>query len=562
MSAGPPVTGYGDSAILVDVDGVASARRVADAIDDARDVAEAPVGIEDVVVGFASVVVHLDPASAQPERCERWLADLAADALAATGSDTRPGRGGRTIELPVTFEGPDLDAVADSLEHTPRHVIELLTGVPLQVAFLGFAPGFPYLVGLPPELASIPRRRTPRTAVPPGSVAVAGGFAAVYPQSTPGGWMLLGRTATKLFDPDTPPYAHLRAGDTVWFSDLATASGQSGGPTPAPPGRRAPLEAQTPRYVEVLEPGMFTTIQDAGRRRVAALGVPRAGPCDPDAMRLANRLVGNLDDAGAIECTGVGPTLRFAAHEHLAVVGPAAGAVDLHVDGHPVGTEVVVPIAPGQTVSIGRVHSGLRAYLGISGGVETPLVVGSRSSDQLCGLGPGPLMVGDQLALGVSAPPRGLLTPSAEPPGTAHPVALRVIAGPHHFPPAALGNLVGESWQIGAASNRIGIRLVADGRRLGSGVVDLPSTGMITGAIQVPPDGNPIILMPDHATVGGYPIIACVITADLPVLGQLRPGDTVRFSVVERADALRQLRHHQQALAQRVTGWFPTQAGT
>ncbi len=267
----------------------------------------------------------------------------------------------------------------------------------------------------------------------------------------------------------------------MWFSDLATAPGQSSGPTPAPLGRRSPLKAQSPRTVGVLAPGMFTTVQDAGRRRVAILGVPRAGPCDPDAMHLANRLVGNPDDAGAIECTAVGPTLRFTVHGHLAVVGPAAGTVDLHVDGHPIGTEVVVPIAPGQVVSIGHVHSGLRAYLGISGGIETPLVVGSRSSDQLCGLGPGPLIVGDQLTLGVANPPRGLLTPSAEPPGAGHPVTLRVIAGPHPFPPAALGNLVGGGWQVGAASNRIGIRLTADGRRLGSGTVDLPSTGMVTG---------------------------------------------------------------------------------
>jgi KipI family sensor histidine kinase inhibitor len=524
LSARPPVTGYGDSALVVGVDGVAAARRIADAIDGARDAPEAPVGIEDVVVGFASVVVHLDPTSAQPDQCERWLADLAADALAATDMSAGPDGGGRTIELPVTFDGPDLDAVADSLGRSPRQVVDLLTGAPLQVAFLGFAPGFPYLVGLPPELASISRRSTPRTAVPPGSVAVAGGFAAVYPQSTPGGWMLLGRTATRLFDPDTPPYAHLRAGDTVRFSDLATTPGRNSRATPVPARTRTPLQAHGPRSVGVLDPGMFTTVQDSGRRRVAPLGVPRAGPCDPDAMRLANRLVGNPDNAGAIECTAVGPVLRFTVRGHLAVVGPSAGAIDVHVDGHQVGTEVVVPIAPGQVVSIGRVRSGLRAYAGISGGIETPLAVGSRSSDQLCGLGPGPLIIGDQLTLGAATQPHGMLIPIAEIPGSGHPIALRVIAGPHNFPPAALGNLVGGSWRVGAASNRIGIRLAAGGRRLGSGTVDLPSTGMITGAIQVPPDGNPIILMPDHATVGGYPIIACVITADQPVLGQLQPG--------------------------------------
>ncbi|MGH9098025.1 MAG: hypothetical protein ACRDWB_11445, partial [Acidimicrobiales bacterium] len=236
-------------------------------------------------------------------------------------------------------------------------------------------------------------------------------------------------------------------------------------------------------------------------------------------------------------------------------------AVDLTIDGHVAATDAVVPVRNGQTLSVGQLRRGLRAYIGIAGGIDTPRVVGSRSSDVLGGLGLGPLVVGDQLDLGPPNHPRGLLTPiRSDGPGS-DPTVIRVIEGPHDFAPGELETLCSTGWEVMGASNRIGLRLSATGA-----VVSPPgrieSTGTITGAVQIPPDGQPIVLMPDHATVGGYPIIACAITADLARLGQLRGGDRLEFELVTQPMALDSLIEHERQLANRVSGWFPAGSGT
>ena len=281
-------------------------------------------------------------------------------------------------------------------------------------------------------------------------------------------------------------------------------------------------------------------------------------------MRLANRLVGNTDDATVIEVTATGPTLRFgvATHVTLVAAGGEPDAVELRVDGRPVSPGTVVPVGAGQRVAVGRIGTGLRAYLAVSGGFDLPAQLGSRSADVLCGLGPPPLAAGDRLALGAPTRPHGLLLAPSPADGSRRPRDLRVLPGPHRLAPGRLRRLLSGTWMVGEASNRIGIRLApvppdrlqasadapAAGAVLGdvsgdgsestvdttAGADTIPSTGMVTGAVQVPPDGHPIILMPDHATVGGYPVACCVISADFPILGQLVPGDTLSLTVVDR----------------------------
>jgi KipI family sensor histidine kinase inhibitor len=561
----PRVGPYGDRALLVEVDDVGSAHLVAAAVDRARRHGQAPDEIEEAVVGFRSVVVHLDGSGDDVVSVEEWLADLVsrqdAGASDATG---REGRAGRHVDVPVTFDGPDLGVVAAIVGETPAAVVELACGTDLQVAFLGFAPGFPYLVGLTPELAAVPRRTTPRVSVPAGSVALAGGFATVYPGTTPGGWHLLGRTPVRLFDPDRPPYALLRPGDTVRFTPVPPDADRhrSGQAAPESPPARSPLAARTDRYVEILDPGLLSLVEDGGRRQVAALGIPRAGPADPDSMRLANRLVGNPDGTAVIEVTAVGPTIRFAGRAHAALVAPSPDGQEVLVDGHPVAAGAVVPVEGGQVLTVGRVQGGLRAYLSVSGGFESPVVVGSRSTDLLSGLGPGPLMTGDRLDLGVPTRPHGHLVSAPVPGAPDGPVPVRVVEGPHRLPAVGRRLLTSVPWTVGGASNRIGVRLT--GPRRSSAPVEsrIPSTGTVTGAIQLPPDGNPIILLPDHATVGGYPVIACVIGADLHLVGQLRPADTVVFVTVDRRRAREEWAHRERMLAGLVAGWFPTEAGT
>jgi biotin-dependent carboxylase-like uncharacterized protein len=589
------VTAFGDGALLVDLDDVSAAHRLVDRIEATREAGRAPAGVLQSVVGYGTVVVHMGPGRDRSDVVGAWLRTLVPDASAGrTGAGTerrsddgRAGGGPARVVIPVTFDGLDLGPVAAALGTTAPAVVASLCSVDLEVAFLGFAPGFPYLVGLPRPLASIPRRSTPRPSVPAGTVAVGGGFASVYPQSTPGGWMLLGRTSVPLFDRSRPPYALLRRGDLVRFAEAA------GGPDhepprtgpPSPEGRRSTLQNRGTRFIEILDPGLLSLIEDQGRLSAASMGVPGAGPADPEAQRLANRLVGNPDGAAAVELTAVGPTLRFHGDTYAAVVGAGAGAVDVLLDGRPVDSGTVVPVGDGQVLAVGRIRSGLRAYLAVSGGLDTPVEIGSRSSDVLCGLGPGALVAGDRLDLGPPTRPRGRLSwPAASGTGAAAgtgaadslgPREVRVTAGPHRLGRAQAARLCSRRWVVGEASNRIGIRLVGGGRQAfepdepdepdpegDTMPVTIPSTGMVTGAVQVPPDGNPIVLMPDHATVGGYPVACCVITADLPVLGQLRPGDTVRLTIVD-PDTARVARERWEAsLDGRLSGWFPTAAGT
>ena len=618
------VTPFGDSALLLDVDDVRTAHRITAAIDRARQTGRAPAGIGETVVGMGNVVVHLDDRTKAGDAVGPWLKELAAgldhseqfdsepfdDSVAAEGSLSGP----RRVDIPVTFDGPDLDEVATRIGVTPTRVVELLTSARLEVAFLGFAPGFAYLTGLPPALAAVPRRPTPRVSVPGGSVAVAGGFASIYPSTGPGGWQLIGRTPTRLFDPDRPPHALLRPGDVVHFIDqppasaltdptltdptltdltltdltLTEGSATQGGLEPRPDqlvvARRSSLTARSDRFVEVLEPGLLSLLQDAGRPGMAALGIPRAGPADPSTMRLANRLVGNTDSAAVIEITASGPRLMFTGQAHLAVLVPPGAQGEVLIDDHPVATGSVFPVSDGQVVTVGRIHGGLRAYLAVSGGFETEVVVGSRSSDLLSGLGPGPLLAGDRLDLGPPGRPHGQLLPRPEvslphgPRPTTSIRTIRVVPGPHSLPAAGDDPLATGPWIVGPGSNRIGVRLSPRGRlspydhparpAVGPTTGQIPSTqqilstGMVTGAIQLPPDGHPIILLPDHATVGGYPVVACVIAADLPLVGQLEPGEIVEFVTVDLPTAHALLVSSEQALEARVTGWFPTEAAT
>ncbi|HWF22224.1 MAG TPA: carboxyltransferase domain-containing protein, partial [Acidimicrobiales bacterium] len=557
------ITPFGDTALLVDVEDDQAAHQLAARIESDP---SAPPGIGEVVVGLRSVLVRFDPLVAYPLTdeapmgLEAWLAGLGSP-LAATAAPpaAAPAAAPGLVEIPVTFDGPDLEEVAATIDATVEEVADLLTGVELRVAFLGFAPGFPYLVGLPEPLARIERRASPRTQVPPGSVALAAGFAAVYPQRTPGGWQLLGHTDVSMFNPEKPPYALLRAGDTVrfTFADSASApshrapipdAAPSTGPSPAPsndsstgpattsrsdlapngpPPRRAPVRASTPRFIEVIEPGTLTLMQDAGRQGVAAIGVPAAGPADPDRFRLANRLVGNAEGAAALELTARGPIIRFSSDGYVAVVGD----VDLKLDDRAVAADMVIPISAGQVLAIGVAQRTLRSYLAVAGGLEGPLVLGSRSSDLLSGLGIGPLRAGDKVDLGPPGHPRGRLSPREPDPSPSGPdptsserdpshrepgPAVRVVPGPHHAADAELQKLTRPCWTVDDRSNRVGLRLSAASGEMAIQPPSLgvPSCGMVTGAIQIPPDGQPIVLMPDHATVGGYPVIATVVSAD------------------------------------------------
>jgi biotin-dependent carboxylase-like uncharacterized protein len=277
------------------------------------------------------------------------------------------------------------------------------------------------------------------------------------------------------------------------------------------------------RSLEILSPGPQALVEDLGRPGYAHLGVAPSGALDVLSLRLANRLVGNSEAAAGLEALLGGLSVRLTASATVAVTGPA---VDVRVDGRSFGSHAPVPVRAGQTLSVGTPSTGLRCYLAVSGGIAVEPVLGSRSRDVLSGIGPAPLKGGDVLPLGEPGIPAGadVVVPVAAPGELVVPVTL----GPRDdWLEDAAGGL-SAWWTVTAESNRVGLRL--DGtplRRATDG--ELPSEGVVTGAIQVPPSGLPVVFLADHPTTGGYPVAAVVRANALSALAQARPGTRVRF---------------------------------
>jgi biotin-dependent carboxylase-like uncharacterized protein len=276
----------------------------------------------------------------------------------------------------------------------------------------------------------------------------------------------------------------------------------------------------------VLTPGPLATVQDGGRVGWASIGVPRSGAADRGSAELANRLVGNRPDAAVVEVTAGGLRLRAERTVLVAVTGaPAPPAVD----GRAVPLNAPVTVPAGAVLSLGRPEAGLRSYVAVRGGVDVPPVLGSRSTDTLSGLGPAPLVAGDRLPVGSLAGEEPVVDVAAVRPPATDPL-LSVLPGPRRswLEPAAWTALTSQPWTVTADSDRVGLRLAGPRLERARGE-ELPSEGLVPGALQVPPDGALVLFGADHPVTGGYPVLAVVVTADLPAVAQLRPGDTVRF---------------------------------
>lgn len=269
--------------------------------------------------------------------------------------------------------------------------------------------------------------------------------------------------------------------------------------------------------------GALTTVQDRGRPGLAHLGVPRGGALDPPAAALANRLVGNGPDAAVLEVTLGGLEMRASEGVWVAVTG---APVEVGVGGADRGFARAEWLAAGATLRLSAPHRGVRSYLAVAGGIEVDPVLGSRSTDTLAWVGPPRVVDGTELPVG-EATGRPAVHDTPRPPRSG---PLRLLLGPRAdwFTPAALEALLTTTYVVEPDSNRIGLRL--DGAPLAR-VRDeeLPSEGMVLGAVQVPPSGRPVVFLADHPPTGGYPVIAVVMTDDLWQCAQLRPGDPVRF---------------------------------
>jgi biotin-dependent carboxylase-like uncharacterized protein len=284
------------------------------------------------------------------------------------------------------------------------------------------------------------------------------------------------------------------------------------------------------RALEVVAVGALALVEDLGRPGHGASGVGRSGAADRAALRLANRLVANPEGAAGIEVVLGGLAVRATAPLTVALAGAPAPP---DVDGTPVAHHALVDLEPGQVLRLGVPPTGLRTYLAVRGGVDVPPVLGSRSTDTLSGLGPEKLQEGTVLPVGPEPEALPLLdvAPVPEPPGG--PVTLRAVLGPRAEFLADPEELTGTGWVASSRSDRVGMRLEG-GQLRRRDDAELPSEGMVRGAVQLPPGGQPVVFLADHPVTGGYPVVATVCDADVDRAAQVRPGQAVRFALTQR----------------------------
>lgn len=504
---------FGRTALLVELGSPEAARAFAAAV--RRSPAPGQV---DAAAAETSVLVVFDA----PGRL-----DAARRHLIGIGMEPGSGLTGRVVEVPTRYDGEDLATVAEAVGVTVREVVDAHAGQTWTAAFNGFAPGFSYLTGETDALV-LPRRATPRTAVPAGSVAIADRYSAVYPRISPGGWHLIGRTDAVLWDSGRTPPALIAPGDAVRFVPVRSLTGAK-----AEPGNRSRTRVSAPRpagVMTVLSPGLQSLVEDGGRPGHFADAAPRSGAADRASWLAANQLVGNRFGAAAIETLFGGLRVRCDRPTVLALTGASPGAwITGPDDEREVPAWSAFALRPGEELEVDAPTEGVRSYLAVRGGLDVPAELGSRATDLLTGLGPAPLVAGAELPIGDAADdsvdPR--VTPRSMP-GDLLEVVVDLTERAALFTDEALDRLTRVVWTVTADSNRVGLRLNGEPLTLRA-PVSLPSAGIVPGAVQVPPSGQPVVFLRDHPTTGGYPVVA--VAAELDDLAQLPPAARLRFAL-------------------------------
>jgi biotin-dependent carboxylase-like uncharacterized protein len=284
--------------------------------------------------------------------------------------------------------------------------------------------------------------------------------------------------------------------------------------------------------LEVLDTGLLALVQDLGRTGLASSGVGRSGAADRGAFRLGARLLAQPYSAAALEVTFGGLSLRSRGELQVALTGAPAPAT---VDEHPVGYFAPIALAGGQVLRLGMPPVGVRSYVSVRGGLDVPAVLGSRATDTLSGLGPRPIRSGDVLPIGPAPATFPNVDVAPTPPLSAETMILHALRGPRDDWLADVAALADTVWTVSSRSDRVGLRLEGEplqrhARRSG---MELPSEGVVRGAIQVPPGGEPVIFMADHPVTGGYPVVAVLVDDDADRAAQSAPGQQIRIVLAE-----------------------------
>lgn len=461
-------------------------------------------GILDVIPGYNTLLVEFDPRATSPRRLRALMngSDISAT------NDT----GGRRVNIPVVYEGPDLKQLAGDLSMQPSELVTRHAGRDYVVYAIGFTPGFPFLGDVDPAIRT-PRLNHPRAVVPAGSVGIADHQTGIYPVASPGGWRILGKTTERVYDPHRGRPFLLEPGDKVRFIPVETDVE----PTQPSPLCLLPESPAIPAF-RVHKPGLLDLILDQGRQLVGRYGLARSGPLDPLSAKIATGLVANRPNDPLMEINVIGPTLEALRD---VIVGFAGAGVVPHIDGRPVEPYRSLLVKRGQLLTFPPGPAGRRGYLAISGGVDSGRFLESASVDAR-GLIGRALMADD--IIGIADPRTPLSGFSFEPyRQSATVVVLRILPGPQ-YDVSLMSALCERPLRI-EHSDRMGVRLSSIPAQ-GNGVT---SEGNPLGAVQLTRDGHPIILLNDRGTMGGYMKPAIVDPRDLSKLAQARDGDWVVF---------------------------------
>lgn len=481
-------------------------------------------GFVESVPAYSTVTIYYDTfllknTAKSPFRfVENWVQNLLETSIIEANQFTR------CIEIPVCYEGvfaPDLNIVANQAGMTTDEVILRHTAKTYQVSMMGFLPGFAYLSGLDERIAC-PRKATPRLQIPAGSVGIAGQQTGIYPLDSPGGWQLVGTTPLQLFAPEKENPFLIDADTNVRFYAISEEEFY-----------RIKTLSKTDVFVkqelitggiEVLKAGLYSTIQDLGRRKFQRFGVPISGAMDVLAMIEANYLCANQPNTPVIEVTMGGLSLLF--HEATRIALSGAGKATLN--GIPCPFYKTIIVSESDQLSILFNGQGYRSYLAVSGGFATLQPMNSASTYPKASLGD-VLKKGTILPIGMledsSVEKRSL--PIRYP---SNQVVIRVLQGQEFcwMKDESQEVFYSKPFSLTNQSDRMGYRLSGEALHLAN-TNQLLSTAVTKGTIQLTPAGDLIILMSDAQTCGGYPRVGQVIWSDLSLLAQLKPQDTLQF---------------------------------
>ncbi|MFK7850167.1 MAG: 5-oxoprolinase subunit PxpB [Akkermansiaceae bacterium] len=472
--------------------------------------------IVDLVSSFDTIAVYFNPIDG-----ETVLNHLTCLQL-GEANDQQDSKN-RTVTIPVVYGGeygPDLQALAKTKNLSATDLIYLHKNSKYTVAAIGFSPGFPYLQGLPPELHQA-RHRSPKK-VSAGSIAIAGDQAGIYPFASHGGWHVIGRTDVNLFNPENKNPSLLQPGDTVQFVETEKLE-----TTQLSPSKSKQLDLG----IQILEPGALSSVQDHGRWGRQHLGISPGGAVDPLLATIANRLVGNSDGTAVIECNMTGPVLKFNVDATISWVGWAnEGSGKPH------------RIPAGSEIDLRGRMSHLRGYIAVAGGIDVPETLGSCATDLRAVLGGHhgrTLRAGDTLPVGKeSSRPISNKWHVTWPQPSGKIIELRFLRGIQGdwFTDEAHRKFTRDFYEISASFDRTATQLTGSKLKLKQ-PREMVSQPVVVGSIQVPPEGEPIVLMSERQTIGGYPQIGHLISADIPNLARAWPGTKIQFREVELEEA-------------------------